>query len=304
MEVPSSLGEILEVAEETDESIKDKLVNIATKDEAVLLALIAPYVGVKVTPAKILRAHLGVLEEFGVETVIEQIHDKTDIRKLYLLINSPGGLIRSSYKVARAIRRSFDKIVVFVPHIAASGGTLVVLAGNEIVMGMMSQLTPLDPIKETEKGEVSALSVVRGFEHVTNFFKKVSPEDAPYPYRVIAEKYDAVEIDDAISVMEMMRNYAKEILEGSGYSKERCEEIADKLVSGFLNHDEVITFEKARKIGLNVSEPNKYPHVWPVFREWLGKYLLKSADKHIIRYVLPQAEGDQGERKGKERLQT
>ncbi len=297
----AGIEEILDVSEESSPELKEKLENIAGEHNAVLLAMIAPYVGVKATPSKVLTAHLGISEEFGVETVIEEIQNKTECKKLYLLINSPGGLVQSSYKVARAIRNSFEEIVVFVPHIAASGGTLVALAGNEIVMGLMSQLTPLDPQKDIGNKFISAQSIVRGFDFVTEFFRKVSPEDAPYTFRVLAEKFDAVDVDEALSIMNMMKRYITEILEKSGYSTNKCESISEGLVTGFYDHGEVITYEKAKKLGLNVVEPSKYPDVWPVFREWLGKYLLRSADKHIIRYIIPKPQSEGGKNDGDEK---
>ena len=100
-----------------------------------------------------------------------------------------------------------------------------------------------------------------------------------------------MEIDQAISVMEMMKMYIIEILRESGYEESKCQYIAEKLVSGFYNHGEVITFEKAKSIGLNVCNHDKYPEIWSAFREWLRKYILKSADKHIIRYVIPNIRG-------------
>ncbi len=68
--------------------------------------------------------------------------------------------MQSSYKIAHALRKTFNKIIVFVRHIAASGGTLLALTGNKIVMGMMSQLSPLDPQAESEEGAISANSVL------------------------------------------------------------------------------------------------------------------------------------------------
>jgi ClpP class serine protease len=154
--------------------------------------LIAPYAGVRISPIEERSAQISISEEFGVETAINEIKSRTDVKKLLLLLNSPGGLVQSSYKVARALRQSFDGIIVFVPHLAVSGGTLVALAGNEIVMGMMSQLGPLD----VQVGDKSTQSVIRGFENVTDLFRKLLPEEAPYTYRALAEKFDPVEMDE------------------------------------------------------------------------------------------------------------
>lgn len=205
-----------------------------------------------------------------------------------LLVNSPGGLVTSSYKVARALWKAFKEIIIFVPHIAASGGTLLALTGNEIVMGMMSQLSPLDPQTQNDAGTVSANSIVDAHQFVTMFFTDIAIEDAPYTYKVLADKFSGVEIRDALALLSLMEEYICEILVDSGYKKEECSEIANNLVRGFKTHSEVITFDKAKKAGLKVVHNSNYPSEWKIFREWLGKYLLQSADKHIIRFVISE----------------
>ncbi|MEM2111840.1 MAG: hypothetical protein QXX08_08195 [Candidatus Bathyarchaeia archaeon] len=283
------MKQLIDVAEEKDPKLKPRLVEIANKHKAVLLTLIAPYVGRQLTPTKILSAHIGLSEEFAIETVIDEIKAKFDEKTLLLLVNSPGGLVQSSYKVARALRKAFKKIIVFVPHIAASGGTLVALTGNQIVMGMMSQLTPLDPQKEDENGKtISASAVIDAHIFVTNFFKDKTVDDAPYTYRVLAEKFDPIDIRDAIAECSLMEEYICEILEGSGYNPNRRQAVAEKLVRNFKTHGDVINIDRAKEIGLNVVPDSKYPEEWKVFREWLGCYMLKSADKHIIRFVFSE----------------
>jgi hypothetical protein len=281
--ISDSLKKIVDVSEEKDEELRKDLLKISSKEKAVVLACIAPYVGKKVSPTRILTAEMGISEEFAIESVIEQIKAQTDAKKLILLLNSPGGFVSSSYKVARALRSNFKKIKVFVPHIAASGGTLVALAGNKIVMGLMSQLSPIDPTGPNG----SAKNVIDGFETVTEFFTKISEEDAPYTYKVLAQKYDGQQLDAAVSSLMLMREYATEILEGSGY-KPNVAAIISKLARGFWTHGEVINYDKAKKIGLNVVSNIRCTEEWSIMRKWLGQYLLKSADKHIIRFIISQ----------------
>ena len=84
-----SINEIMDVNEEDDQDISKKLTEVSKKHDAVLMACIAPYVGLKVSPTKTVNAQMGLSEEFAVETAINQIHTKTDARKLLLLVNSP-----------------------------------------------------------------------------------------------------------------------------------------------------------------------------------------------------------------------
>src|SRR4030042_3251629 len=51
-----------------------------------------------------------------------------------LVLHTPGGLVLASEQIACALKRHKGKVTVFIPHYAMSGGTLVALAADEIVM--------------------------------------------------------------------------------------------------------------------------------------------------------------------------
>ncbi|MCX9011860.1 MAG: hypothetical protein OIN66_12145 [Candidatus Methanoperedens sp.] len=179
VEIADPLTKILDVSKEEDTKLIKDLQEIANDNKCPVLALIAPYVGKKISPTKEISAYIGLSEEFGVETVLREIKNKApDSDKLILLINSPGGLVQSSYKIARALRKNFKDIRVFVPHIAASGGTLVTLIGNEIVMGLMSQLSPIDPQRDYGNETISCANVPKSFQSVTEYFENKSEDDA------------------------------------------------------------------------------------------------------------------------------
>jgi len=145
--LPHEIRELINVGEETDllqEELRD-LTEIANKNDAALLAFLAPYPSKRISPIRERTAEIGLAEEFGIEVAISQINSKIKgKKKLYLLINSPGGLVGSSYQVARTLRRNFDHITVFILREAASGGTLMTMSGNELVMGDMAYITPID----------------------------------------------------------------------------------------------------------------------------------------------------------------
>src|SRR3981081_4479753 len=62
-------------------------------------------------------------------------------------------------QIARAIHGHKAKVTVFVPHYAMSGGTLVALAADEIVMSPHAVLGPIDPQLE-QSPAASLLKVV------------------------------------------------------------------------------------------------------------------------------------------------
>lgn len=280
--ISKELSEILDVDEEKDKDVIEELETLKCKDDTIFLALVAPYFGVKVSPSKVLSASLGISEEFGVEETINKIKELTTCKNLILMINSPGGYVKSSYKMAKAIRENFDSIKVFIPYEASSGGTLISLVGNEIIMGMMSQLSPIDPHSDSS----SALSAKRGFTMLMEWLKDTSEEDMPYPLKAMSQKLNSEELDYSFSSLKMMEEYAQEILELGKIDKDKAKEISKKLVNGFYTHGQVINSAKAREIGLNVAGDLNYKEERQVLRKWLAKYLLKNADKHIIRYYI------------------
>ena len=61
------------------------------------------------------------------------------------VIHTPGGLVLAAMQIARAVEAHKAKVTVYVPVYAMSGGTLIALAADEIVLGEFSVLGPIDP---------------------------------------------------------------------------------------------------------------------------------------------------------------
>jgi ClpP class serine protease len=166
------------------------------------------------------------------EEVIRAIHMTDPDIPLDLVLHTPGGLVLASYQIAHAIRMHRGKITAFVPHYAMSGGTLIALAADEIVMEEHAVLGPVDP----QLGEYPASSLVK-----------------------LAEAKPISDIDDRSwlladmgrKAIEQIRSQVKSLLEGK-YSTEKAEELARILTEGRWTHDYPITFEEAKNFGLHV----------------------------------------------------
>ena len=124
------------------------------------------------------------------------------------------------------------KVTVFVPHYAMSGGTLIALAADEIVMEEHAMLGPVDP----QLGEYPASSLVKLAEA-----KPISDiDDRSWLLADISKK-----------AIQQIRSQVKSLLEGK-YSTEKPEELAQILTEGRWTHDYPITYEEAKNLGLNV----------------------------------------------------
>jgi ClpP class serine protease len=168
------------------------------------------------------------------EQVIRAIHMTDPDMPLDLVLHTPGGLVLAAYQIAHAVRMHRGKITVFVPHYAMSGGTLIALAADEIVMEEHAVMGPVDP----QLGEYPAASLVKLAES-----KPISDiDDKSWLLADIGRK-----------AIEQIRSEVKSLLEGR-YSVEKAEELARILTEGRWTHDYPITYEVATTLGLHVAK--------------------------------------------------
>src|SRR5467141_1716247 len=91
------------------------------------------------------------------EQVLRAIYMTDAEVPLDLILHTPGGLVLAALQIARAVDRHKGKVTVFVPHHAMSGGTLIALASDEIVMCDHAVLGPVDP----QLGQYPAASILK-----------------------------------------------------------------------------------------------------------------------------------------------
>jgi len=167
------------------------------------------------------------------EEVMRAIQLTDEDVPLDIVLHTPGGLVLAALQIARAVREHPSKVTVFVPHYAMSGGTLIALAANEIVMTKHSVLGPIDP----QIGQSPAASLIRVAEEKP--ISKVNDETL-------------VMADVGRKAIEQLKQAAGGLLRGR-VPDEKAVELAAKLSTGIWTHDYPIFFSTARDLGLPVS---------------------------------------------------
>ena len=150
-----------------------------------------------------------------------------------LILHTPGGLVLAAEQIANALRAHRARVTVFVPHYAMSGGTLLALAADEIVMSPHAVLGPVDP----QLGESPAASILKVVEQ-----------------KPIAEIDDQTLIyaDQARKALSQVERFVRELL-AERLPSDKAEELAHTLACGTWTHDYPITINEARRLGLTVS---------------------------------------------------
>jgi len=172
------------------------------------------------------------------EAVLRAIRTTPPDKPIALILHTPGGLVLAASQIARALKRHPGKKIVIVPHYAMSGGTLIALAADEILMDPNAVLGPLDPqLSLGPQGPVvpapSILKVAR--------MKGEKASDTTLIVADIAEK----------AIMEMQEVITELLRDKMG--EEKAREVARILTEGRWTHDYPITVEKARELGLPVK---------------------------------------------------
>lgn len=168
------------------------------------------------------------------EDILEAVRKTPPNKPLEFVLHTPGGLVLPAMQIARAIKAHRGKTTVFVPHYAMSGGTLIALAADEIVLSDHAVLGPIDP----QIGGLPAASVVRVASE-----KPIQNTD----------DQTLILADVGAMAINQLEKAARELLTGT-VSENAAISIAEQLSSGRWTHDYPIAFPEAQEMGLNVSQ--------------------------------------------------
>ena len=155
-----------------------------------------------------------------------------------MIIHTPGGLVLAAAQIAMALKAHPAKKTVIVPHYAMSGGTLIALAADEIIMDPYAVLGPLDPqLSDPKMGAVPAVSVLRVVRE--KGVDKVSDEIL-------------IKADIAEKAIKQLEELVVELVQDK-LGREKAEQLAKTLVYGTWTHDYPLTVKKLQELGLPVK---------------------------------------------------
>lgn len=170
-----------------------------------------------------------------IHTYVSSLNKK---KPLLLVLHSPGGKIEQAYLISKCCRSFSDGFIVVVPRQAKSAATLIALGADEIHMGPVSELGPIDP----QIGGFPALGLRQGVVTVAELCK-----DYPEAGDMLA-KYLSATVPPQIlgytdRISESAAQYAEVLLRGKEQllpEGETPESIGGQLVYKYKAHGFVI----------------------------------------------------------------
>ena len=192
----------------------------------------------------------------------KQLKEIGHTKRIDLVLHSYGGAVDTPYKVVMLIREFCEEFAVIVPSVAKSAASMLVLGADEVVMGPISELGPIDPlVKHPVYKDV--LVPVQAVWHCLDFFHRFivnssNPEVATIITTPMLSKLDPWLIGDYEKTINASRQYAETLL--SRYmlknAPEKVSIVTHALTEGYFSHGYPIGRQEAKELGIKVVEAN------------------------------------------------
>jgi Serine dehydrogenase proteinase len=163
-------------------------------------------------------------------------------KDILLVVNSPGGRVEPAYLISKTLKRIAHKTFsVAVPRRAKSAATLLALGADEIHMGMMSQLGPIDP----QFSGLPVLGLSNGLNHIADLACKF-PNASDMLTKYLIDQAPIRILGYYERVGESAAQYAERLLTGKTLpAGTDAAHVAKHLVHHYKDHAFVIDTEEA-----------------------------------------------------------
>jgi hypothetical protein len=176
----------------------------------------------------------------------------TDKQKNALLIlNSPGGYIGPAYFISKCCKEYSNLFCVAIPRRAKSAATLISLGADQIHMGSISELGPIDP----QIRKLPALALGDAVDFLASISAK-HPQSAEMFARFLSRELDLQHLGHTRRIADSAADYAKRLL-GTKKLPMNAKDVGEHLVTGYKDHGFVIDKEEATQIlGSSIVKSN------------------------------------------------
>jgi hypothetical protein len=208
--------------------------------------------------------------------------------KLDLIIESPGGEIDTTEKIGAMCRSFCDQFRVIVINRAKSSATMLALASDEILMGYISELEPIDPqiMVVNPRGQLTFVPAQSIIDSLTLLHSALQQGLDPRAVIALAQKIDPPMLDVASKALQHSRAIAEEWLKKYMLKDNptKAAELAASLSNNqqWLSHGRRIDIRKAKELGLKVSLVDRNSDLWKNLWEYYSRaFTLLNGNRNI-----------------------
>ena len=196
---------------------------------------------------------------------------------LDIILETPGGSAETVEKIVRHLRSKFSDIAVIVPRMAMSAGTIFAMAANDILMGEISSLGPIDAQVPFNGRYLPAAAILDGVKEIMDEVVKNNGKLNP-AYIPILQNINPGVLKDCQTAQEFSQTLVRQWLKDYKFSnwtthssdntpvtlkeKESCaKKIAGALCkhSRWLTHGRSLGINELREIGLQITDYRTLP---------------------------------------------
>ncbi|MFB3788492.1 MAG: hypothetical protein ACE15F_19205 [bacterium] len=169
----------------------------------------------------------------------------TEKKPILMILHSRGGDTGSAYLIGKLCREYCNgTFIISVPRAAKSAATLLCCAADEIHMGSLSELGPIDP----QINNMPALGLKNSIEHIAQLVKQ-TPESAEMFAKYLNYSLKPIDLGYYERVAESATQYAEKLLDTHKENLTRkAADLAYELVYTYKDHGFIIDKTEANKI--------------------------------------------------------
>jgi hypothetical protein len=227
---------------------------------------------------------LNSIDDGDLDSIFSSLRRSNPDKKknVCLILLSRGGSIEPAYQISKLCKQwSASKFVVSIPRYAKSAATLIALGADEIHIGPLGQLGPIDP----QLSGLPALSVSQALQTIAQLAEK-HPGSSIMFAEYLRQVLTVEQIGYCDRIAQSASQYAHRLLSNKPSISDRVEHIANRLVQEYKDHSFVIDIEESRKllgddlVKSDTDELELAERLYQLFDEF--NYWLKYRDKKLL----------------------
>ena len=188
---------------------------------------------------------------------ILRVVEPTD--RITLFVKSNGGDGTSALRLIHLLREYARRLIVLVPLECASAATMLTLGADEIQMGPLAFLTPIDTSLEHQLGPVDPRNETAyvgqdELQRAVSLWERHSPQTDVNPFQELYKYLHPLVIGAVDRATSLSIRLCTEILRYHIKETEVVDRIANALNADYPAHEYPITRREASRLGLNVTE--------------------------------------------------